>query len=174
MYRERATPLMKGPDFAMPDDADEAISPGHPGAQSLWAEAVDRIRTPCGGHVLDRHDGSADEGPEIADAGDVRSAGHTADGRARVIGEPGRTAVAAGPRTTDPATGAAGACHAKSRTTRSRSRPGATARRSVPGPAPARCRGGPGSPGRAAADRRPGRPGRARPRIHESRPVQVR
>src|SRR3974390_3341621 len=89
-------------------DAD-IVSGGHLVAKALKAEGVDTIFTLCGGHIIDIYDGCLDEGIRVVDVRHEQTAGHAADGYARVTGEPGVCAVTAGPGVTDVVTAVANA-----------------------------------------------------------------
>ncbi|MCA9521567.1 MAG: acetolactate synthase [Myxococcales bacterium] len=81
-------------------------------AQALKAEGVSHLFTLCGGHIQSIYDGCLDEGIRVVDTRHEQSAGHAADGYARVTGKPGVCAVTAGPGVTDVVTAAANAFRA--------------------------------------------------------------
>jgi thiamine pyrophosphate-dependent acetolactate synthase large subunit-like protein len=92
------------------------ISGGHLVAQALKAEGVDTIRTLCGSHIIDVHDGCVDQGIAVIDVRHEQVAAHAADGYAGITGRPGAAAVTAGPGTGDAITGMANAFRAEFRT----------------------------------------------------------
>ena len=65
--------------------------------------------TLCGGHIQAIYDGCLDEGIRVVDVRHEQTAGHAADGYARVTGRPGVCAVTAGPGVTDVVTAVANA-----------------------------------------------------------------
>ncbi|MBI1745157.1 MAG: acetolactate synthase [Acidobacteria bacterium] len=81
-------------------------------AQALKAEDVRCLFTLCGGHIQPIYDGCIDEGISVIDFRHEQSAGHAADGWARVTGKPGVVAVTAGPGVTDVVTAVANAYRA--------------------------------------------------------------
>jgi len=81
-------------------------------ARALRAEGVPFIFTLCGGHVMSIYDGCIDEGIGVIDVRHEQTAGHAADGWARVTGTPGVAVVTAGPGLTDCVTGVATAWRA--------------------------------------------------------------
>lgn len=90
-----------------------AMQPGgHLVAKTLKAEGVSHVFTLCGGHIQAIYDGCLDEGIRVVDVRHEQSAGHAADGWARVTGEPGVALVTAGPGVTDVVTGVANAYRA--------------------------------------------------------------
>jgi acetolactate synthase-1/2/3 large subunit len=78
-------------------------------ARALRAENVPFVFTLCGGHVMSIYDGCLDEGIKVVDFRHEQSAGHAADGWARVTGQPGVAIVTAGPGLTDAVTAVASA-----------------------------------------------------------------
>ncbi|MGH7819040.1 MAG: thiamine pyrophosphate-binding protein, partial [Candidatus Binatia bacterium] len=78
-------------------------------ARALRAENVPFIFTLCGGHVMSIYDGCLDEGIGVIDVRHEQTAGHAADGWARVTGNPGVAIVTAGPGLTDAVTAVASA-----------------------------------------------------------------
>ncbi|MDP6945512.1 MAG: thiamine pyrophosphate-binding protein, partial [Myxococcota bacterium] len=78
-------------------------------ARALKSEGVECLFTLCGGHIQAIYDGCLDEGIRVVDTRHEQSAGHAADGWARVTGRPGVCAVTAGPGVTDVVTAAANA-----------------------------------------------------------------
>src|SRR5688572_17701895 len=78
-------------------------------AQALKQHGVDHVFTLCGGHVQAIYDGCIDEGIRVVDVRHEQTAGHAADGWARVTGRPGVCAVTAGPGVTDVVTAVANA-----------------------------------------------------------------
>ncbi len=81
-------------------------------AKALRAENVPFIFTLCGGHVMSIYDGCLDEGIRVIDVRHEQTAGHAADGWARVTGQPGVAVVTAGPGLTDAVTAVASAYRA--------------------------------------------------------------
>jgi acetolactate synthase-1/2/3 large subunit len=81
-------------------------------ARALRAEGVPYVFTLCGGHVMSIYDGCIDEGIAVVDVRHEQSAGHAADGWARVTGQPGVAIVTAGPGLTDAVTAVATAWRA--------------------------------------------------------------
>src|SRR6185503_7696270 len=65
--------------------------------------------TLCGGHIQAIYDGCLDDGIRVVDVRHEQTAGHAADGYARVTGRPGVCAVTAGPGVTDTVTAVANA-----------------------------------------------------------------
>src|SRR3982750_1081513 len=63
----------------------------------------------CGGHIQAIYDGCLDDGIRVVDVRHEQTAGHAADGYARVTGRPGVCAVTAGPGVTDTVTAVANA-----------------------------------------------------------------
>ncbi|MEA2627424.1 MAG: hypothetical protein QOD06_3469 [Candidatus Binatota bacterium] len=81
-------------------------------ARALRAENVPFVFTLCGGHVMSIYDGCLDEGIGVIDVRHEQTAGHAADGWARVTGNPGVAIVTAGPGVTDTVTAVASAYRA--------------------------------------------------------------
>ena len=82
-------------------------------ARALRAENVPFVFTLCGGHVMSIYDGCIDEGIGVIDTRHEQTAGHAADGWARVTGRPGVAIVTAGPGLTDAVTAVASAHRAQ-------------------------------------------------------------
>lgn len=82
-------------------------------ARALRAEQVPFVFTLCGGHVMSIYDGCLDEGIGVIDVRHEQTAGHAADGWARVTGRPGVAIVTAGPGLTDAVTAVASAHRAQ-------------------------------------------------------------
>lgn len=78
-------------------------------ARALKAEGVSHVFTLCGGHIQNIYDGCLDEGIRVIDTRHEQTAGHAADGWARVTGKPGVALVTAGPGVTDVVTAVANA-----------------------------------------------------------------
>ncbi len=78
-------------------------------ARAIKAEGVDHVFTLCGGHIQNIYDGCLDEGVRVVDVRHEQTAGHAADGWARVTGQPGVALVTAGPGVTDVVTAVANA-----------------------------------------------------------------
>jgi acetolactate synthase I/II/III large subunit len=78
-------------------------------ARALKAEGIDHVFTLCGGHIQNIYDGCLDEGIRVIDVRHEQTAGHAADGYARVTGKPGVALVTAGPGVTDVVTAVANA-----------------------------------------------------------------
>lgn len=78
-------------------------------AQSLKRYGTTHLLTLCGGHIQAIYDGCLDEGIRVVDVRHEQTAGHAADGYARVTGRPGVCAVTAGPGVTDVVTAIANA-----------------------------------------------------------------
>ena len=78
-------------------------------ARAIKAEGVDHVFTLCGGHIQNIYDGCLDEGIRVVDVRHEQTAGHAADGWARVTGQPGVALVTAGPGVTDVVTAVANA-----------------------------------------------------------------
>ncbi|MFO0751193.1 MAG: thiamine pyrophosphate-binding protein [Myxococcota bacterium] len=76
-------------------------------AKTLAREGIDTIFTLCGGHIAAIYDGCLDEGIRVVDTRHEQTAGHAADGWARLTGKPGVVAVTAGPGVTDVVTAVA-------------------------------------------------------------------
>lgn len=81
-------------------------------AQALKSHGVDHVFTLCGGHIQAIYDGCLDEGIRVVDTRHEQTAGHAADGYARVTGRPGVCLVTAGPGITDVVTAVANAARA--------------------------------------------------------------
>lgn len=78
-------------------------------AEQLKREGTSHLFTLCGGHIQAIYDGCLDVGIRVVDTRHEQSAGHAADGWARVTGLPGVCAVTAGPGVTDVVTALANA-----------------------------------------------------------------
>jgi acetolactate synthase-1/2/3 large subunit len=78
-------------------------------AQALKRHGTSHLFTLCGGHIQAIYDGCLDEGIRVVDVRHEQTAGHAADGWARVTGKPGVCAVTAGPGVTDAVTAVANA-----------------------------------------------------------------
>ncbi len=78
-------------------------------AQALKRHGTSHLFTLCGGHIQAIYDGCIDEGIRVVDVRHEQTAGHAADGWARVTGKPGVCAVTAGPGVTDAVTAVANA-----------------------------------------------------------------
>jgi acetolactate synthase-1/2/3 large subunit len=78
-------------------------------AQALVRHGVTHLFTLCGGHIQAIYDGCLDCGIRVVDVRHEQTAGHAADGYARVTGKPGVCAVTAGPGVTDAVTAVANA-----------------------------------------------------------------
>jgi acetolactate synthase-1/2/3 large subunit len=78
-------------------------------AQALKRHGVTHLFTLCGGHIQAIYDGCLDEEIRVIDVRHEQTAGHAADGYARVTGRPGVCAVTAGPGVTDVVTAVANA-----------------------------------------------------------------
>jgi acetolactate synthase-1/2/3 large subunit len=78
-------------------------------AQALKRHGSSHLFTLCGGHIQAIYDGCLDEGIRVVDVRHEQTAGHAADGWARVTGKPGICAVTAGPGVTDVVTALANA-----------------------------------------------------------------
>jgi acetolactate synthase-1/2/3 large subunit len=78
-------------------------------AKALARHGTTHLFTLCGGHIQAIYDGCLDEGIRVVDVRHEQTAGHAADGYARVTGKPGVCAVTAGPGVTDVVTAAANA-----------------------------------------------------------------
>ncbi|MCC6214585.1 MAG: acetolactate synthase [Polyangiaceae bacterium] len=70
-------------------------------AQALKRHGITHTFTLCGGHIQAIYDGCLDEGIRVVDVRHEQTAGHAADGWARVTGIPGVALVTAGPGITD-------------------------------------------------------------------------
>lgn len=78
-------------------------------ARAIKAEGIEHVFTLSGGHIQHIYDGCLDEGIRVIDVRHEQSAGHAADGYARVTGKPGVVLVTAGPGVTDVVTAVANA-----------------------------------------------------------------
>ncbi len=78
-------------------------------AKALRQHGTTHLFTLCGGHIQAIYDGCIDEGIRVVDVRHEQTAGHAADGYARVMGRPGVCAVTAGPGVTDVVTAVANA-----------------------------------------------------------------
>ncbi len=78
-------------------------------ARALKNEGITHVFTLCGGHIQNIYDGCIDEGIRVVDTRHEQTAGHAADGYARVTGRPGVALVTAGPGVTDVVTAVANA-----------------------------------------------------------------
>ncbi|MDQ3035425.1 MAG: thiamine pyrophosphate-binding protein [Myxococcota bacterium] len=78
-------------------------------ARALKNEGITHVFTLCGGHIQNIYDGCLDEGIRVIDTRHEQTAGHAADGYARVTGKPGVALVTAGPGVTDVVTAVANA-----------------------------------------------------------------
>lgn len=78
-------------------------------AQALKRHGTSHLFTLCGGHIQAIYDGCLDEQIRVVDVRHEQTAGHAADGWARVTGKPGVCAVTAGPGVTDVVTALANA-----------------------------------------------------------------
>src|SRR5580692_5961494 len=78
-------------------------------AQALKRHGTTHLFTLCGGHIQAIYDGCVDEEIRVVDTRHEQTAGHAADGYARVTGRPGVCAVTAGPGVTDVVTAVANA-----------------------------------------------------------------
>jgi acetolactate synthase-1/2/3 large subunit len=78
-------------------------------AQALKRHGTTHFFTLCGGHIQAIYDGCLDEGIRVVDVRHEQTAGHAADGWARVTGKPGVCGVTAGPGVTDVVTAVANA-----------------------------------------------------------------
>src|SRR5436190_9295152 len=76
-------------------------------AGALKRHGTTHIFTLCGGHIQAIYDGCLDEGVRVVDVRHEQTAGHAADGWARLTGKPGVVAVTAGPGVTDVVTAVA-------------------------------------------------------------------
>jgi acetolactate synthase I/II/III large subunit len=82
-------------------------------AQALKRHGTTHLFTLCGGHIQAIYDGCLDEAIRVVDVRHEQTAGHAADGYARVTGRPGVCAVTAGPGVTDVVTAIANAQRAQ-------------------------------------------------------------
>ena len=78
-------------------------------SKALKRHGVTHLFTLCGGHIQAIYDGCLDDGIRVVDTRHEQTAGHAADGYARVTGKPGVCAVTAGPGVTDVVTAVANA-----------------------------------------------------------------
>lgn len=78
-------------------------------AQALRRHGIEHVFTLCGGHIQAIYDGCLDEGIRVVDVRHEATAGHAADGYARVTGKPGVCLVTAGPGVTNAVTAVANA-----------------------------------------------------------------
>lgn len=78
-------------------------------ARAIKNEGITHVFTLCGGHIQNIYDGCLDEGIRVVDVRHEQTAGHAADGWARVTGKPGVALVTAGPGVTDVVTAVANA-----------------------------------------------------------------
>jgi acetolactate synthase-1/2/3 large subunit len=85
---------------------------GRLAAQALARYGTTHLFTLCGGHIQAIYDGCIDEQIRVVDVRHEQTAGHAADGYARMTGRPGVCAVTAGPGVTDVVTAAANALRA--------------------------------------------------------------
>jgi acetolactate synthase-1/2/3 large subunit len=91
--REPLTPPLPGSDVP-------SMAQAHGGrlvAKALARHGTTHLFTLCGGHIQAIYDGCLDEGIRVVDTRHEQTAGHAADGYARVTGSPGVCAVTAGP-----------------------------------------------------------------------------
>lgn len=82
-------------------------------AQALKRHGTTHLFTLCGGHIQAIYDGCLDEQIRVIDVRHEQTAGHAADGYARMTGRPGVCAVTAGPGVTDVVTAVANAQRAQ-------------------------------------------------------------
>ncbi len=82
-------------------------------AMALRRHGVEHVFTLCGGHIQAIYDGCIDEQIRVVDVRHEQTAGHAADGMARVSGKPGVALVTAGPGVTDAVTALANAQRAQ-------------------------------------------------------------
>lgn len=82
---------------------------GRLAARALRRHGTTHLFTLCGGHIQAIYDGCLDEEIRVVDVRHEQTAGHAADGYARVTGRPGVCAVTAGPGVTDVVTAVANA-----------------------------------------------------------------
>ena len=78
-------------------------------SKALARHGVTHLFTLCGGHIQAIYDGCIDDKIRVVDVRHEQTAGHAADGYARVTGKPGVCAVTAGPGITDVVTAVANA-----------------------------------------------------------------
>jgi acetolactate synthase-1/2/3 large subunit len=78
-------------------------------SKALKRHGTTHLFTLCGGHIQAIYDGCLDDGIRVVDVRHEQTAGHAADGYARMTGKPGVCAVTAGPGVTDTVTAVANA-----------------------------------------------------------------
>src|SRR5262245_832150 len=78
-------------------------------SKALARHGITHLFTLCGGHIQAIYDGCLDDNIRVVDVRHEQTAGHAADGYARVTGRPGVCAVTAGPGVTDVVTAVANA-----------------------------------------------------------------
>jgi acetolactate synthase-1/2/3 large subunit len=78
-------------------------------ARALKNEGIDHLFTLCGGHIQNIYDGCLDVGIRVVDVRHEQTAGHAADGWARVTGKPGVAPSPRAPGVTDVVTAVANA-----------------------------------------------------------------
>ncbi|MFT3774201.1 MAG: thiamine pyrophosphate-binding protein [Minicystis sp.] len=78
-------------------------------SKALKRHGTTHLFTLCGGHIQAIYDGCLDDDIRVVDVRHEQTAGHAADGYARVTGRPGVCAVTAGPGVTDTVTAVANA-----------------------------------------------------------------
>src|SRR3954469_6186175 len=78
-------------------------------SKALLSHGTPHLFTLCGGHIQAIYDGCLDDNIRVVDVRHEQTAGHAADGYARVTGRPGVCAVTAGPGVTDTVTAVANA-----------------------------------------------------------------
>jgi acetolactate synthase-1/2/3 large subunit len=78
-------------------------------SKALQRHGVSHLFTLCGGHIQAIYDGCLEDGIRVVDTRHEQTAGHAADGYARMTGKPGVCAVTAGPGVTDVVTAVANA-----------------------------------------------------------------
>lgn len=78
-------------------------------SKALARHGTTHLFTLCGGHIQAIYDGCLDDGIRVVDVRHEQTAGHAADGFARVTGRPGVCAVTAGPGITNAVTAVANA-----------------------------------------------------------------
>ena len=78
-------------------------------SKALKRHGTTHLFTLCGGHIQAIYDGCLDDDIRVVDVRHEQTAGHAADGYARVTGKPGVCAVTAGPGVTDVVTAVANA-----------------------------------------------------------------
>lgn len=87
----------------------ELVHGGRLVAQALKKHQIKHLFTLCGGHIQAIYDGCLDEGIRVIDVRHEQTAGHAADGYARITGNVGVCAVTAGPGVTNVVTAVANA-----------------------------------------------------------------